>query len=513
MSFENDVFISYAHIDDLPLVEGQKGWISSFHRALDIRLAQLMGRQPSIWRDPKLQGNDIFGDRLVQRLPRVALLVSVLSPRYVRSEWCMRELNEFVKATAATGGLRQGNKARVFKIVKTPVPIAQQPPEFQALLGYDFFNVDPEVGRARELSQTGDPESQRLYWLKLDDLAHDIADFLGRMEQGGAAISVPGAAAAGEPEDSKAVYLAETSFDLREERDVIRRELLGHGLTVLPDRPLPLVGPEVEDAVTEMLDRCSMSIHLIGKNYGLIPEGATESIVVMQNELAIQRGVTGDFSRLVWLPPGLASEEERQVRFIERLQTDARIQEGADILQTPLEDFKSVALRRAAPEKLAGAAPEAPAPDASLPAVPVGAGEGEDGLTRVYLIHDQRDGDGPHELLDYLFGQGYEVIVPVFEGDEAEVRQEHEQSLSVCDGVVVYYGTANELWLRRKLREIQKSAAFGRKKPLAGKAIVVAPPESPTKKRLRTHEALVIDQQAGFDPSPIKQFLEQLRSA
>ena len=129
---------------------------------------------------------------------------------------------------------------------------------------------------------------------------------------------------------------------------------------MLPDRPLPLVGPECEEAVTEMLDRCALSIHLIGRNYGLIPEGATESIVVMQNELAIQRSVTGDFSRLVWLPPGLVSEEERQVRFIDRLQTDVRIQEGADILQTPLEDFKSVALRRAMPEEKKE--PEAEAP-------------------------------------------------------------------------------------------------------------------------------------------------------
>ena len=44
MSFENDIFISYAHIDDVALIEGQKGWISSFHRALEIRLGQLLGR-------------------------------------------------------------------------------------------------------------------------------------------------------------------------------------------------------------------------------------------------------------------------------------------------------------------------------------------------------------------------------------------------------------------------------------------------------------------------------------
>ncbi|MFP3941764.1 MAG: hypothetical protein ACLF0P_15825, partial [Thermoanaerobaculia bacterium] len=59
--FEIDVFVSYAHIDDEVLGEGQTGWISSFHRALEIRLAQLLGQQPRVWRDPKLQGNDVFG--------------------------------------------------------------------------------------------------------------------------------------------------------------------------------------------------------------------------------------------------------------------------------------------------------------------------------------------------------------------------------------------------------------------------------------------------------------------
>jgi hypothetical protein len=461
MNFENDIFVSYAHIDDQALVEGQKGWISSFHRALEVRLAQLLGREPRIWRDPKLQGNDIYSDRLVQCLPGVALLVSVVSPRYVRSDWCMRELKEFVKATSTTGGTRRGDKARVFKIVKTPVPLVQQPADFQELLGYDFFVVDAETGRAREVSQTGDAEAQRLYWMKLDDLAHDIAEALENLE--------PSATGAEPTEGSTAsvsVYLAETSFDLREERDVIKRELMGHGHLVLPDRPLPLVGPDCEDAIREQLARCSLSIHLIGKNYGLIPEGVNDSIVVMQNELAIERGTAGEFSRLIWLPPDLSSDEERQTRFIDLLQTDVRIQEGADLLQTSLEDFKSVVLRRTQPEekKETAAAVE-------------------------------------------------EVIVPVFDGDEAQVRRDHEENLSICDGVLLYYGAANELWLRRKLREIQKSAAFGRKGPIGVKAIFVAPPETPPKKRLRTREALVLDQREGFDPDALEPFVYQLQSA
>ena len=129
------------------------------------------------------------------------------------------------------------------------------------------------------------------------------------------------------------------------------------------------------------------------------------------------------------------------------------------------------------------------------------------------MIYDQRDGEAPRVVEDFLFREGYEVIVPVFDGDEAELRREHEESLSICDGVLLYYGTANELWLRRKLREIQKSAAFGRKAPISGKAILVAPPGNTTKQRLRTHEALVIDQQGGFDPAPLRPFLSQFRIA
>ncbi len=180
--FENDVFVSYAHIDDQALAEGQAGWIATLHRALQVRLAQLLGKPPKIWRDPKLQGNDVFADKLVDRLPRVAVLVSVLSPRYVKSEWCLRELNEFFRVTE---GARIADKLRVFKVVKTPILRDQTPPPLQPVLGYEFFTVDSQSGRERELefSQTlASPEEQRLYLLKLDDLAHDIASLLNILE-------------------------------------------------------------------------------------------------------------------------------------------------------------------------------------------------------------------------------------------------------------------------------------------------------------------------------------------
>jgi hypothetical protein len=42
-TFEDDIFISYAHIDNKPLAEGLKGWVETLHERLQIRLEQLTG--------------------------------------------------------------------------------------------------------------------------------------------------------------------------------------------------------------------------------------------------------------------------------------------------------------------------------------------------------------------------------------------------------------------------------------------------------------------------------------
>ena len=86
----NDLFSSYAHIDNLPITEDERGWITEFHRILENRLAQLMGEQPRVWRDQKLTGNDIFDQKIVSQFDQTKLIVSILSPRYIKSEWCVK---------------------------------------------------------------------------------------------------------------------------------------------------------------------------------------------------------------------------------------------------------------------------------------------------------------------------------------------------------------------------------------------------------------------------------------
>jgi hypothetical protein len=188
-------------------------------------------------------------------------------------------------------------------------------------------------------------------------------------------------------------------------------------------------------------------------------------------------------------------EDERQQKVLNEFRMDSRIQEGADLLETSLENLRTIYQARL--KQVPEAIPE--------PQAPVSA---ERHL--VYLIYDQRDAGVVFPWAEFLFQQGIEVIRPVFEGDEAEVREYHEENLCGCDGALILYGGASECWLRRKLREVQKSAGYGRTKPMPAVAISLVPPKTGEKETFRTHEAMVIPQMDGFSPDPMRPFISRL---
>lgn len=579
MDFEGDAFISYAHLDNLELVEGRKGWVANFHRALEVRVAQLLGKPPHIWRDPKLAGNDLFAETLIERLRRVAVLVTVVTPRYLKSEWTLRELQEFFRAAQEQGGLKVRDKARVFKVLKQPVPLDRIPEELRALLGYEFFKVEPDTGKVRELDEVFGPDAQRDFWLRLDDLAHDLVALLEALEEhaelapfvpdaprpappaaqtspasGGAgappstspsseppasvpvtgavppgtatpippatpmppatpwpptvpmvptaASSTPGAATIAMPPVAPAttvkgtVFLAETTSDVREQREALRRDLQQHGYRVLPERTLPHEAAEAQVVVREDLAQARLSLHLFGRNYGLVPEGATESMAELQYELAQERAAQGRFSRLLWIVPGIQVDDARQKGFLDRVRLDPRLGDHADLLETPFED-----LRTTAHDWL------------TRDLAPVAAATAEPGVApQVYLIADQRDLDRTAPWADVLFDQHLEVIQPIYDGDESDIRAFHEETLSACDGCLILYGSGNELWLRRKIREIQKAPGYGRTKPMPVVWVAQIGPRTPDKERFRTHEATVVAQWEGVDLDALRPFIAQLKA-
>ena len=93
----NDMFISYAHLDNVEPRKDKEGWVTFFHQTLEAYLNQFLGHESKIWRDPKSDGIDLLNVSVIQQLSNSAVLLAILSPRYVQSDWCLKEISEFLK--------------------------------------------------------------------------------------------------------------------------------------------------------------------------------------------------------------------------------------------------------------------------------------------------------------------------------------------------------------------------------------------------------------------------------
>lgn len=515
MKFEKDIFISYAHIDDESLIEGQKGWVSEFHRALEIRLAQLLGRQPTIWRDPILQGNHLFDKQMVDEFANVAIVISILTPRYVKSDWCVREVNEFYNACKQNIGFTINNKARIFKIIKTPVQADLHPSVIQNILGYDFYNTDVATGRVKEFAHVFGHQTDRSYWEKLDDVANDICSVLESLDnlssapfnnvQMAAVTTSATVASTKKTNHATQIYLAESSYDTQEFRDSLKRELLDYGYQIVPDKQLPLIAPALSGQLPDYFKDSHLSIHLIGENYGVVPQGAKKSIVEIQNDVAATFSTSNNLQRLIWIPENVKPIDDRQSLFIDNLKAGKEGIAGADLVQSSLEDFKAVMMDSL--KKLEEKEKKLQQVNATLNAITIT----EAGTAKiVYLICDMQDIDAIKPLEDYLFDSGYEVVIPSFEGDEQQIRKEHIENLKSCNGCIIFFGNANELWLRGKMRDFTKISGYGRSKALNVKAVYLAKPNSSSKVHFKALDADVINGIEELPEEKLKSLLQKI---
>jgi hypothetical protein len=470
MSFAKHLFISYAHIDNDVAQSVPRGWVDHLQENLQLRLAQLLGYRPVVWRDKaELKGNYIFRDTIAIGLTETGVFLSVLSPRYLESQSCRDELEGFLNAAPRNGGLWIGDRHRIFKVIKTPVDFNLHPEAIRDLLGYEFYAQDPITKRFREFDHEIGPkgEKDKRYWERLDDLAQDICALLKEL------LGAPA------PKPGETIFLAETTSDLAEQRDKVRRELQLFGHITLPDKPLPRCAPELQSAVRDYLQRSRLSVHLIGAHYDLV--------IWLQEELARERHNSTAFSRLIWLPPDLEPKDERQRRFIETLQNSFQAANGSDLIQSRIEDLKTIIQ-----EKL------------RTPPAPVASEKRDDGLKRVYLVCDQRDLDDIGELYSFLYEAGCEVLLPEFDENTMQADKQH---MLDCDAALFFYASLPEMWVRTRLRGL---TGFGRTRPLAAAGVYVTGAETPQKKLFLTREALVMKNFGAFDAAVLQPFMQKL---
>ena len=321
--FEHDVFISYAHIDNHPDREGERGWVESFERALKLRLLKRFGQEVQVWRDPELARSQRFDPVIEEAVRGSAIVISLISQSYLGSDYCKQELEWFTaKAAEEPVGLTVGHHVRVFPLLLYNVPPHEWPEPCRATSGFRFHDAI-EGGFGKPLHPDHDSFTDQL--CSLVEELHTVLTAIGKQ---GAELAAP------EDEAARAVFLADVADDIRRDRRHLGQQLEAEGIEVVSGI-LPALGTSHhEAAVVEAMRRSKLSIHLLSALPGrpLDEEQPEKTYPVEQMRIGLEHA----HSQLVVLPPGFDRQriqEPEYAELIKSLQERQREAERLEILQ------------------------------------------------------------------------------------------------------------------------------------------------------------------------------------
>lgn len=478
---QQDVFISYAHVDNDADVDGDGGWVANFERLLCKRLKQLLGGDCfSIWRDPELAKNIQFDAQIVRSLEQTATLLVVLSPGYLASPWCEREMRTFLKMLqerASSGG-------RVFVVQREKIDFHDWPPEFERLLGYRFW-TEAEGKRPRPLHwQRDQPE----YYDALNDLANELADELKRLRQsalaGEAAADANDRTAAAD-ESKTTIFLAETTDDIDPVRSKVRRHLEQQtGLRVVPSGWYRRDPAAFMQAVREDLAEAKLFVQLLSPVTGRQMPGFDETYVAFQHRAALDQNLP----ILQWRDPAV---QPATVEAVVEDPVHRRMLLGATVQAVDIEDFSRDVVTQATRKPRSYDRPSAD--------------------ILVFVNTSSDDCPLAADLCRYLDQRGFGYSIPIHEGKPEEIREDLRENVLTCDGMIVVYGLCASNWVRGQLMEARKASTQRHRRLHA--AVYEGPPTPKSPLGFKLARMHVIPCHEGLDEQSLQPFLDELRSS
>jgi len=313
-NFEYDIFISYAHVDNLPTPGESKGWITTFEEFLAVFLSRRVGKFGivKIWRDPTLDGSQLFDTTIQNRIKQSALFLAFTSTGYLTSDYCRQELAWFHQnAVTNNVGVNVGDRMRVLNVLLNNIPYKEWPEYFGKTSGYPFYASENEEDLGYPIKCVGDPFESQLR--KLVDSIHRTL----------MAIKEAVAPPASTKTFTKTIYLADTADSLVRYRKRLLNDL-GNNVRIVSNVPPPYDAESHQTKVVEAMKTADLSIHLLDDLPGREIQGEEgKSYPQKQVELGLQHAK----SQFIWVPNTLdveTIEDQCYKDFINELQSGNR---------------------------------------------------------------------------------------------------------------------------------------------------------------------------------------------
>ena len=452
--FEFDIFISYAHVDNLTAEGGSKGWVSQFHQYLEVQLWKRVGRTESVkvWRDLALDGNQLFDQTIQDRVQGSALFLALTSAGYLASDYCRRELRCFhERAQSDPYGLVMGDRLRIFNVLLNNIPRPKWPEEYGRSSGHAFHDAK----REEEFGEPVDP-GDKLFQQQLRDLVNSVYKTLSAFKRAPSAAEGTQDSAA-RKETSFTIYVADTADSLRTVRKRLINELQQQsGTRVVTNIPPPFEPHGHEQELTEELRRANLSVHLLDQFAGREIDGLPGLCYPQaQAELAIARGQ----APFIWVAQHLerdSIEDEGYKQFLDKLENGSREEGRYDFVRG-----SPSSIAREISEKIENLKARAVEPNTSPAAA----------LLDTHL----KDQLHAYELSRFLLERHVQPYINPEEDDPRKNLKLFEERLKQVSLLIVFFGNVAEEWVRARLATAVQFA-IAEACPLKACGVYLAPP-------------------------------------
>jgi len=401
--YQNDIFVSYAIVDNEPLAGAHQGWVTTLVNGLKTLLKQKLGRPDAyqLWMDER--GHEAQMTEVQAQLQSSALLVLILSPAYLVSK--QQELELFLAQASQDSG-------RIFVVERDYVE--QRPKALQDLLGYKFWFTDERSGQPRILAVPQPKPEEIEYYQKLDDLARQMTSQLKSLK---AEIEAVTLTRARQTQYTLPIFLAEVTDDLEEHYQELQRYFDQLNIPFLPKKT-HFFNQNIQAALDRELAQCQAFIQLLsdkaGKGYP---------------QLQYERAKLSGLPIYQWRDRKLDYENVQDKVHLNLLMGDR-------VIASTLVEFQTYVL-----EQLSQPQPE------------LTAAITEDNL--VFINATPEDRPLAEDIVSWL-GQydtiGYSLPLDITVTTQPEeIRANLEHNLLSCDAIIVVYAQASVVWVTEQL--------------------------------------------------------------
>lgn len=481
---EHQVYISH-FIDKDKDDKEFEAWVKNFRLFIEIALKRISGLKVKI-----VTSNDVVSPKFSfnKSLEESDCYIVIFSEKHIHSVQANNELQIILNHCKK----KKCQDYPVFKVFKNPVSHDHIPDKIIEKIDYLLYKIDPETNEIIEFNRLEGREEENPFWFKITDLTYDIISLLNGQTK--------------KHKHPLTVYLAEVSKDQQYNKDLIRRDLLLKGHNVLPSKKIPLNSiNKVEEIILSHLDFCDFSIHIFGDEKGDVIKNTDFSIVDFQNTIASKYNETykngqeeKNFFRLIWLSPDLKLYDDDQLLKIEKLKRNVKELENTEIIETPLETFRSIIKNRAETK------------NKEFQNLKISKNTNRKNNV-IYFIFENKKNEQIDYIIQFLKEKGFEVLIPEFKKEQKELISKHKDNLVESNGILIYH-EVNKEWLNAKIKDIKKSPGYGKTNTYNAKAVLFSKNPAPDKEFLDRNDFIKIsfNKEMALEDS-LKPFLNKMQ--